>query len=81
MQCKLFKGPSPDALEKSINDWLAGIIATDAFSTNPPAKVWIHNVQQYTIGSVARTTVFNQPGAPPPVEYSFCLLVFYSISS
>lgn len=74
MQCKLFKGLSPDQLESSINDWLASL-------GNNGARVFIHNVQQYTIGEVTPLAGIQQiPGQAPNVKYIFNLLVLYSLA-
>ncbi len=78
MQVKLFSGASPEDLEKRINQWLDGMIEdTDG---NVPAKVWIHNIQQYTIGQVDQG-IFARGAGPQQVMYTFCLLIFFTISS
>lgn len=77
MQVKLFAGLAPADLEKSINAWLD----TLQKDSETPAKVWIHNVQQYTIGEVMRSIgLATMPGQQPNIQYTFCLLVFYSFT-
>jgi hypothetical protein len=77
MQVKLFAGLAPAELEKSLNAWLDAL----QNDSTTPAKVWIHNVQQYTIGEVMRSIgLASMPGQQPNVQYTFCLLVFYSIT-
>jgi hypothetical protein len=74
MQCKLFQAATPKAMEEEINGWLI-----DCGYDN--AKIFIHNVQQYTIGEVTPLAGLQQmPGQPPNIKYTLCLLIFYTVS-